>query len=125
MAIVMGGRYTRAQIQQAYGGGVQSYLPNRDGRVTCGCFSPDLNPHAPDEILVGDGPNIKESARLLIRQGGAIPVFVKRATNAWEYLGRYRVQDHSLDPAVIAPKAHEAGRSDVYMLLELDLVARV
>lgn len=125
MAIEVGRQYTRAQIQQAYGGGVQSYLPNRGGRVTCGCFSPDLNPHAPDEILVGDGPKIKEAARLLIRQGGAIPVFVKRATNAWEYLGRYRVKGHAFDPAVIAPKAREAGRTDVSMLLELDLVARV
>jgi hypothetical protein len=125
VAIDVGKRYTRAQIQQAYGGGVQTYLPNRAGRVTCGCFDPALNPHAPAEILVGDGPNIIAAARLLVRQGGAIPIFLKRASSEWEYLGRYRVAAHTDDPVTIAPKASEAGRDDVSMLLELALVARV
>lgn len=125
VAINVGKRYTRAQIQQAYGGGIQTYLPNRDGRVTCGCFDPELNPRAPEEILVGDGPNIVAAARLLIRQGGAIPIFIKRASSEWEFLGRYRVASHSLDARDIEPKAREAGRTDVYMLLELALIARV
>lgn len=122
MAFTVGSQYTRTQIQQQLGGGVQSYLPNRNGRVTCGCFGMDLNPRAPREVLVGSGPRIKESARMLVRQGGPIPVFVKRASNAWEYMGRFRVKRHSTDPAAIAAKAREAGRTDVYMLLELEAV---
>ena len=81
VAINVGKRYTRAQIQQVYGGGIQTYLPNRDGRVTCGCFDTTLNPRAPEAILVGHGPDILRTARLLVRQGGAIPVFLKRASS--------------------------------------------
>jgi hypothetical protein len=39
--------YTRDQIHEEVGGEKVSYLPQKEGRVVCGCFSPDSNPEAP------------------------------------------------------------------------------
>ena len=95
--------YTRGEIRQALGGDLSSYLPHRDGRVVCGCFRPDLNPDAPDVILPGRGPKIERWARVFATQRDFIPCFVKADTNAWEYVGRFRVRRVAAKPD---PRAH-------------------
>ncbi|MDP9373244.1 MAG: hypothetical protein M3Q65_12485 [Chloroflexota bacterium] len=119
MPFTIGALYTRAEISRQFGGNPQAYLPFRDGRVTCGCFNTDRNPRAPREILVGDGTDIMKAADMLVRQGGSTPVFMKRGSQKWEYLGPYRVERSSKDMNEIRPKAAEARRSDVTMLLQL------
>jgi len=42
-----GNQYSRRQIHDLLGGGIQSYLPHKNGQVVCGCFRKDLNPLAP------------------------------------------------------------------------------
>src|SRR5947209_17135739 len=98
MAFHRGDSYTRDQIHSELGGEKVSYLPQQGGRIVCGCFSPDSNPEAPYEILVGgtdevggEGPVLKK-ARMLSRQGGSIPVFLKQATNFWLFDGNFRVK---------------------------------
>ena len=59
---------------------------------------------------------------MLVRQGGPIPVFVKRATNAWEYAGRFRVKGHSTDPSVLAAKARALSEGRYHVAIE-DLAA--
>jgi hypothetical protein len=120
MPLTIGTLYTRPQIQREFGGNPQAYLPFREGRVTCGCFTTDRNPRAPHEVLVGSGVDIMKAARMLVNQGGTIPVFLKRGSNKWEYLGHFRVKAHSTDPNVIRPKAREALRDDVTMVLNLE-----
>jgi len=56
MPFIPGESYTRDHIHKQVGGEKISYLPQKDGRIVCGCFSPDSNPEAPYVILVG-GPD--------------------------------------------------------------------
>jgi len=83
------------------GGGVQSFLPTKNGWVVCGCFKLDLNPEAPAEVLVGVGPQREGSAKVAVLQQKPFPVFLKREANNWEYVGIYRAtryleRNHSL-----------------------------
>ena len=73
-----------------FGGGVQSFLPTKNGRVVCGCFRMDLNPEAPQEILVGVGVQRVKNAHLVVLQKTSVPVFIKKEAEDWEYMGRFR-----------------------------------
>jgi hypothetical protein len=115
--------YSRREIHEVLGGSVQWYLPARNGKVVCGAFRPDANPDAPLVILPGLGPTIQKTAEWFEAQGTAIPVFLKRAANRWEYVGDFRVQRLSRDPAEIAQHAARAGREkEVSMILFLEKV---
>lgn len=111
----VGEYYTREQIHEVLGGSIQSYLPFRDGRVVCGCFVPGdaMNPNAPEEVLFGradESPQIVESAKLVFEQGrhgDAIPIFLKRSANRWEYRGVYLCIGMTLDERVVARKRRE------------------
>lgn len=106
--------YTRQEIHDLLGGGsLQSYLPTRDGVVLCACLRRDTNPDAPRVILPGTGPGIEEAARLLRRQGGAIPVFIKHEAGAWEYLGEYVVEDRRWTAEDISFHERRSRRTDI------------
>ena len=53
MPLIPGESYTRDHIHEILGGEKVSYLPQKDGKIVCGCFSSDANPEAPYVILVG------------------------------------------------------------------------
>jgi hypothetical protein len=58
--------YTRDEIQDQYGGGKVTFLPNIDGRVTCACLTLRKNPDAPRAILVsGEKPNVYKAGLML------------------------------------------------------------
>jgi hypothetical protein len=82
----VGSEYTRDQIHAHCGGSKQSYLPTVKGQVVAACLTPKLNPRVPAVILCGRGPVIAAAGVALASQTGAIPVFVKRGVNRWEYL---------------------------------------
>lgn len=69
---------------------MQSYLPHRDGRIVCGCFTLRKNRRAPAEIDIGQGLEALRSARELLSTGVTIPVFVKRASTSWIFRGYFR-----------------------------------
>jgi hypothetical protein len=127
MKFLLGHSYTRDEIHDAVdGGNKQWYLPCKAERVLCACLDrDDLNPNAPNEILVG-GPSaiIEGTAEILLKQGGSIPVFIKRAVNEWEYVGHWKVrkdQSSSRNSALLDQKNREAQRTDVVMVLYLEL----
>lgn len=92
----LGQCYDRRQIRKLLGGGdTVSYLPTIRGRVIAGCFNPKLNHRAPCEIDVGDGPNIVGRAHALATLKGEIPVFLKRRSQVWEYVGLYQCRAFS------------------------------
>ena len=92
----LGKYYTRDEIYEMVGGGSkQSYLPERHGKILCGCFDPDLNSQAPYEIDAGDGPVVLVGAKLLAAGGYPIPVFLKRRSNQWEYVGDFVCDGYS------------------------------
>lgn len=111
--------YTHDFICKHYGGDAKggSYLvQTRDG-IQCGCFTDTKNPEAPNCILVGSGPRIEGKAERMAKQGGVIPVFMKRAVNQWEYMGRYEFVRFFRDPADFEVRAALADRNDVVAAL--------
>lgn len=87
----MGSEYTRDEIHQHLGGSKQAYLPTVSGHVVAICVRLDLNSRAPNVVLCGNGPVIALAGATLARQHDPLPVFIKRATNRWEYQGTFKV----------------------------------
>jgi len=111
MPFFIGQTYTRDEIGDELGGSKQSYLPNVNERITCGCFNPErVNPDAPEEILFGgpeDTPEIDRAANLVFQQGqngGDIRVFLKRQVNTWEYVGKFLCVGITRDRRVVRRK---------------------
>ena len=116
----VGMRYTRDEIHNQLGGSKQSYLPTKDGYVTCVCLSKDMNPDAPDIILSGSGPMVQKSANWLVSQNTLLPVFVKESPNNWIYKGEFQVKKYVADKAEIKKNYRLAGRTNVQMVIELE-----
>ena len=87
---IIGRDYTRDEIHAKVGGSKQSYLPTKDGAVVAACVTHGLNPQAPRVILCGRGTRIEPAGELLAQQPYAIPVFLKRDVNRWEYQGFFK-----------------------------------
>ena len=118
---VEGECYTRRDINRALGGSVQSYLPTVNKHVVAACFNATYDPDAPEIVLVGRGPIIEGTADQLARQGNAVPTFLKRGVNCWEYAGTYGVIRHSRDRQEILDHAQRANRvGDVTSILFLE-----
>ncbi|WP_161884199.1 hypothetical protein [Deinococcus alpinitundrae] len=106
-----GKAYSRVEINALLGGSLQSFLPDKDGRVVAGCLSLEWGPHAPREILAGSTLGVSRVAKMLCEQQEPIPVFMKEP-GGWVYAGMYRVGHWTEDPTVLATYAKEAGRDD-------------
>ncbi len=115
----LGKRYTREEIHDQLGGSLQSFLPHVDSRVVAACLRLDTNPDAPNVVLPGKGEVIERSARMLIEQGATIPVFLKRATAQWEFVGRYAVESFSTELAEITAQAKRSSRDDISCIIRL------
>ena len=115
----VGYNYTRQQIRDALGGGLQDYLPHDNGRVICGCFRKETNPDAPDIILPGTGRDIQKYARVFREQNYPVPVFLKKEVNVWVYVGDYQVERWTNAPSEIAKHAKRSGRIDITSVLFL------
>jgi hypothetical protein len=114
----IGEAYTRRQIHDQLGGSVQSFLPTVDGEVVCACLSRDMNPDAPDVILVGNKPIVLQSAEQFSKQTTSVPVFIKKISKEWIYVGDYSVnkvihREEGIDAYNLA------GRDNIQMVLEL------
>lgn len=107
--------YTHDFICKTFGGDAKSgtYLPQSQQNILCGCFTTTMNPEAPECILVGNGPRILGKAEKLAAQGGSIPVFLKIATNQWEYKGIFELMSFSKNLSDFEAKAIAADRNDV------------
>jgi hypothetical protein len=120
MAFKPGQRYTRDQIHDAVGGSKEKFLPHVGGAVVAGCFDPIKNPMAPQVVLPGSTPDRQRWASVFAGQRAGVPCFVKRDTNAWEYVGRYRCAHQSFDRAEIAEHAKRTGRPEISQVLHLE-----
>ena len=85
----IGSSYTRKEINNIVAGSMQVYLPTKIGEVVAACLTKDYNPQAPKVILVGRAPLDEGAANHLSTQPSAIPVFLKKAFNSWEYQGMF------------------------------------
>jgi hypothetical protein len=111
--------YTRAEIHQLIGGGTtQSYLPSKGNEILAGCFRTELNPQAPGIVLVGKGPRIERAAELLTEQGNPVPVFLKRMSAEWEYVGHWRAIKLDKDSDTIAKHSPNTTRVSGVLFME-------
>ncbi|WP_052464662.1 hypothetical protein [Geoalkalibacter subterraneus] len=115
-----GNSYTRTDINRILGGGIQEYLPHMDGQVVCACLKESMNPGIPDVILVGEGVNVVRYAKVFASQKQFVPVFIKRESNEWIYVGNYRVRNVNEEQGHVKALAAKAGRSDLVMVLYLE-----
>lgn len=87
--------YTRDEIHELVGGGVQPFLPEKNGKVVAGCFCPEQNPNAPLEIDVEEGSRRQMSALRAASQPDAFPVFLKVEAKAWRYVGMFKGKSYA------------------------------
>ncbi|HEX7316496.1 MAG TPA: hypothetical protein VF297_21515 [Pyrinomonadaceae bacterium] len=105
----LGELYSREEISRMFGGSSWTYLPRDRGDVVSGCFRTDLNPKAPDEVLVGHGRLRVSSARRLVEQGTPIPIFIQRGSKRWEFIGHYRGKRYTDSSGEVTPRAKAAN----------------
>ena len=120
---VLGQCYSRKHISRTLGGGTQDYLPHKNLHVVCGCFRPDLNPHAPFEVLPGTRADIRRWSEVFQSQIEAMPIFLKRAPNRWEYQGLWRFASAVNDRRTLEQKRKEAHRTAISIVLRLDKIS--
>ena len=105
--LIEGQVLTRRDIAMLFGGNARAFLPRlSNGEIVAGCFDPDMNPRAPYEVLVHNAPNALIAAKRFLEQG-PIPVFLRRAPNVWEFVGRYRAVRYSEDPTEVSIRIYE------------------
>jgi transcriptional regulator with XRE-family HTH domain len=116
----LGTMYTRKKIADLVGGGDhESYLPNLNGRVLAACLRLDQNPGAPYIILPASGDRRERAAELLTRQREPVPMFLKRGTDEWEYIGDFVAQRCSRDREELAAQKRMSGRDDILMVIHM------
>jgi len=91
----IGKLYDRKEISEMFGGSYRRALPFKNGDVVSGCFDPTLNPNAPVEILVGLGRDRVRYSQRIVEQNTPIPIFLKRASKKYEFVGYYRATKYS------------------------------
>jgi hypothetical protein len=115
----IGTEYTRDKIHECLHGSKQSYLPTVSRHVVAVCVTLKLNPRAPNVVLCGNGPIIASAGAALARQHESLPVFIKRATNRWEYQGKFKVIASHSSGLQFEALVDGSGRSDVSLAIQL------
>ena len=110
--LARGQYYSRQDISRALGGNQEFFLPHVHGRVVCGCFTRALHPQAPAIVLPGHGPERERWTTVFCAQWEYVPIFMKQANNAWQYVGNFTVEAWSDDPILLAIHTIRARRQD-------------
>jgi hypothetical protein len=105
--------------------GGDSYIRTKNGEVKGLALRLDLNPEAPEIVVVGTGPRIVQNAKLIVNCNKAVPAYVKRGTNKWEYMGDYQATAYRRDESTIERFRHGRARSDIDGILFLEATERV
>lgn len=105
--------------------GGDDYIRTKDGQVKGLALRLDLNEGAPEIIVVGKGPRIEQRAMRLLETPHGVPTYIKRGTNAWEYLGEYRATAYRTDRPTIEQYRSERLARDIAGILFLESVEAV
>ena len=98
---------TTKQLAEATAGG-DDYIRTLNNKVKGLALRLDINPQAPEVVAFGDGPRIVARAQAFLAAGIAVPAYVKRGVDSWEYLGEYRATAIRADAETI--RKHSANR---------------
>ena len=111
--------YTAKEVAAKTAGG-DSYIRTRNNVVRGLAVTLDLNPEAPDIIIVGVGTRIKANAELFNETLTPVKIFIKRETDKWEYVGKYKVKHFSKSATDIEKYRKHRLSSDVSGILFLE-----
>ena len=112
---------TALELASVTAGG-DSYIRTKNNHVKGLALTLELNPDAPEVVVVGDGPRIIANANLLFKSQAVVPAYIKRATNSWEYLGKYRATAFCRDKKTIEEYRHHRLARSVAGILFLEEV---
>jgi hypothetical protein len=112
----IGTLYSCEEQSKMHGGNPQPTLPESNGEVTLIRFRLDKNPNGPHIIDHGEQRRLRERIEMLAHQSEPLPVYKYVRSAAWEYLGRYRVQDISDDSRLAAERSKVCRRPIKYVI---------
>lgn len=92
IAFALGGEYTRREIHAQLGGSTVACLPVSNGVIVAACLSTKFSPRAPAVVLCGQGVRTGPVSAQFALQRCAVPVFIKNASNRWQYRGQFSVE---------------------------------
>ena len=81
--------YTRKEIHDICGGNMQIFAPFKNGKITCFCLDPKLNPDAPRIVLPAGGKLREKMISLIEAMTSSVPTFLKVESNCWECVGKF------------------------------------
>lgn len=96
-----------AELEVRTAGGID-YIRTKGGEVKGLALNPRLNHDAPNIVVVGKGLRIEARAMQFLESGLTVPTYMKRGTNSWELIGRYRAIEYKTDSATI--RMHRGNR---------------
>lgn len=109
------------ELKRKLAGG-DCFIRTKDGEVKGLALRPDMNPQAPKRVIVGTGPEMVRRAKLIVDCNKAVPVYMKRGTNKWQYMGYYRATVYRRDEFTV--KQFKCNRADVDGILFLEVSER-
>lgn len=120
----VGKQYSVKEIAAVLGGELQTYLPQKSGRIVAGRFNKQMNPEAPEKVYPARSPRVVEKADLFVEQRSPVPVFLKdkKSSAGFQYLGQYRATIFRKDSESIKAAEQRSGRNNLAGILELERV---
>lgn len=103
---------TTDELAQELAGG-DSYIRTKNNIVKGLAITTNLNPEAPEIIVVGKGKKIVSNAMLFVKQQQYVPVYVKQTVNSWKYLGEFKADKYTRDVDIIEKHRKNRLASDV------------
>ena len=118
--------YDRKEIAEMLGGNYQCALPHKDGEVMAGCYDPVMNPNAPKEILVRKGRDREKYSNKIADGKTTIPIFLKRDSKKYEFVGYFRATKYSANREEIETKNNsDRNSNNIAAVLYYEEVATV
>lgn len=100
---------------------IAAFLPTHHGKVVAACLKLERNPQAPDVVLCSTGAAQRAAGRTLARQTDAIPVFIRRDSDRWRFMGQFKVAEAMTSPPDCAPFLAGSG----YTLTQISRVIKL
>ena len=89
-----------SELSRILAGG-DSFIRTKNGIVKGLAIKPEMNPDAPEVIVIGKGPRKVKSVFWFLESKVSVPVYLKQAVNSWKFLGMYSAVDYHQDSATI------------------------
>lgn len=99
--------------------GGDSFIRTKNRKVMGLAVTMDLNPEAPDIIVVGNGPNRIKSSHWFVQMADYVPLYIKQGTKKWAFIGLYKADCFDQRLETIEKYRHHRRLDDVSGILFL------